>query len=164
MQPHFGSAGRSSKVDNVDRSPIRPDELEENVKLLVTKTGCTIEEAKMALRREANNIMYSCMLISELQKAQLESENSLTRASNTSVDWGSELANLSARINSDGLKDGSNNLEQNSFPLGADGVSDLMDRRADERRWGDMKRQILGKKDGKWLPKENPNPVDDEPW
>jgi len=167
MQPQFGSAGRSSKVDKVDQ--FTSEEIEENSNLVARKTGCTQIEAQLALRRESNSVLYACMLISELQRAQLDAKTSLPITEGTadgsdgSIDWDSEFASLSAKILSNA---NGSDPEFDSFPMGADGLSDYSKIRKEQARQYELKRRFeSGKKDGKWLPgKENPKPVDDEPW
>ena len=134
---------------------------------LVEKTGCHPLDAAWALEAHRGDVTEAWMAISVVRRTALNGEAALPEMEEVQgTDWDSELKAL---LRSNGEED-----EEVIRPLGTDGDG-LADRRDDLRR----KRQMDDLKDGvmdftdstEWGPndqylpgKDNPKPVDDEPW
>lgn len=78
------------------------------------------------------------------------------------TDWDGELKSL---LSSSTKKLGDDEFENDANPIGFDGTSDERQMALERRRFRKAAKNFMkSEKDQQWLPKENPKPIDDEPW
>ena len=149
-------------VDEFGNSPI-PFSMNE-VKLVVSKTGCTEQSAVNALKRSDGQVMDALLMISSAQRERIEQQNSLqSLSSNDDDEFFSQLSKAAASFS----ESDSANLTR---PLGLDGTLERRDERkrkkAEEQRFDAFKSEP----DTPWLPNGmlkkgfSGGDVDDEPW
>lgn len=153
------SLGRNMKIG----IPCYFEPTDKKAQIVADKASCNIEDACWALEAHKGDIVESVISISMARRKVLNESVALPGKEEVeNTDWDGELKSL---LSSSTKKLGDDEFENDANPIGFDGTSDERQIALERRRFRKAAKNFMkSEKDQQWLPKENPKPIDDEPW
>ena len=139
---------------------------DKKTQIVMEKTECSSHDACWALEAHEGDIVKSVISISMAQRGVLNDSVALPDKEEVeTTDWDEELRTLNKSEKGNGKELGEE-FENAGRSIGMDGLQERKESMK-RREMNDNIRRIFdkGEEDQDWLPgKQNPKPVDDEPW